>query len=193
MEDLIERISRFKAAVDHGFSRVGPSLTSSQPLEEALLASANRIIRLSNAAVLLCKNGHANESVELLTSLVSTAWTMSWISLPAHRKKAPAESVKPLQGLDWTQLHQASDGQKLFRAAGLDGAALENLSRELHEQTALSKQMNNASIPWAHVFGKADAGADPKDVLTIVGRSMEQAIKALDSYWPGMFPAPEER
>ena len=73
-------IGQAKAAIDNGFSKVGPGLLEGQKVEGMLMASAGRMIRLGNAVILLCKNGHASEAGPLIREMIEKSAAMKRLS-----------------------------------------------------------------------------------------------------------------
>lgn len=68
----LNRIAAAKAAMDNGFSRLGGGLSGTAD-EGALVGGADRIIRLANAAALLCRHHHAPEARPLVRALAEAA------------------------------------------------------------------------------------------------------------------------
>ena len=194
MDELIGRIGKAKAAIDYGFSRVGPQLRADHEVEGSLLRLANRMLRLSNAAVLLCKNNHSNEAAPLLCFLLETAWTMRWIATPLNKGKKISELEAQFIGVPWGNLGADPRCKNLMVSTGVSAKDFDAAQTILSGQLEAYRGANGATIPWAHVFPE-DKGAatSPESILGFVVTSMVHALNALDLFWPGVFPTPGDK
>lgn len=187
MKAGVEAVGRAKAAIDHGFSRVGRGLKASDPVDRALAGLAGRTIAIGNAIALLCGRQHANEALPLLRSLLEISVSMRWIAEKDRAARAE-EFLKETAALRWETF--LSDERLLSRMKALGYP--EEL-RALAEASCLDHLKANAQgIPWGHVF-EADkrAGRTGEEVARAAAAAMAHAVAALDAHW-GEFPGAEE-
>ena len=185
MKESIKLIGLAKARADNGFSQVGRTLDPADPVDRVLMLLASRAIATANAILLLSLNNHANEGLPLLRSLFEIAAHIRWIAAQDSTARA-REFLEEHRAPSWDAVWSGSRLKERMKVLGF-GAALE-------DQVMVScydhVHGNAAGLPWGHVFEEnAHKGMSADDLLKTTAALMEHVITALDSRWPGMFPA----
>jgi hypothetical protein len=186
--DHNQSIAHAKAAIDNGFSRVGPGLKADNPVDRALTGAAGRMIRLGNSVALLIKQRHAEECMPLLRSMAGLALAMRW----AASSKADEKEVSLLECSDcdfWALLKQEV-WRESWKKSGITQDDIDFFRIHL----SLDKWLYGpAGLPWSHVFHFQDtAPSETDEVSKIAARAMGHALAALDARWPGSFQRLED-
>jgi len=185
MDKLINRISDIKAALDRGFSRLGPSVSGPGGMEEVLWRAANQVVRLSNALIVLCKDGYVTEGHTLLRRLMQVALEMRWLAARVKGQSGSKKQRAP-EPLKWPP---SGFPQALIKA-GISRRELAEIYQSMRAQEDEALESVYPSIPWAHAFTRqAQASPPAEEVLDLTVRAMEHSLKALEDYWPGFFKA----
>jgi len=187
MKELLSIVGSVKVRVDAGFSRVGRRLSSSDEADRVLMISAARAVSSGNALMVLCREGHANESLPLLRAVAECALRMRWVCVDAPGRAAAG----------WTEL----------AASGWEGSWPEPRARQRAEafgipswavEAALGSAAdfargNAQGLPWGHVFsGDQLVGRSAEEILAAAAVWLALALEALDRRWPGDFPGSSE-
>lgn len=183
-EDWIQRVGLAKAAMDNGFSRVGPSLSSDEPWQQILLGAAARMVRFSNAIVVLCKQDHAREALPLLYATTAIAEMMGRVGFASGEEmERVLDDIRQVErGGPWEQQPTPSHQEE----------ALEEQRRWLFEQCSLYEmvrlQEGPSGLPWGHLFPTVRRRPlTPERVLEATVLALECCLRALGARWPGAF------
>ena len=188
MNELIKTVGLAKTRVDAGFSRVGRRLKAADPADRALMTLAARAVSSGNALVLLCRDGHANESLPLLRAAAEFALTMRWIAAAETENRARVV-LSELDAPRWEALW--ADARTKERAEAF-GVPLWAVMTALGSAPDFSRG-NAQGLPWGHVF--ADGllpGRKSDEILAAAAVWLALALEALDRRWPGEFPGAAE-
>jgi hypothetical protein len=188
MKELIKTVGLAKVRVDAGFSRVGRRLKADDPADRALMTLAARAVSAGNALTILCREGHANESLPLLRAVADFAAAMRWIAAADTAARA-ATALAELDAPRWEKLwadarlkERAEDfGVPVWAALAALGSAPD------------FARGNAQGLPWGHVFADGTLpGRKPEEILAAAAVWLALALEALDRRWPGDFPGAAE-
>ena len=188
MKEYVALVGLAKARIDNGFSQVGRSLDPASAADRALMLLASRAVAVSNAVCVLAINGHPNEALPLLRSLLELAVRAR------HIAEAEAES----RGAAFLEEAAQADFQDFWRGEKLQaelerrGFAPEAI-RRARGLLAEHLNANAGGLPWGHVFAERHAkGVAPGELAGLAAEAMAQIVRALDERWPGKFEGAEE-
>lgn len=189
MDELARRIGRAKAAIDNGFSRLGPEMAKADERSVALWAAAGRAVHLSDAALLLCRHHHEREAAWLVRALLAVAWTMRWL-VRAEPEEVRVALERELRAPDWARLWSEGWWRDRVFAAGITDREWEAVRRETEELDVSWLEDGFRGLPWAHLLSKRSGGPDAEAgaVLRLAWRGMRDAVSALEARWAGAFP-----
>lgn len=186
MTELVKLVGQVKARMDAGFSRVGKTLDAGDASQAALMLLASRCASIGNAVMILAQHQHANEALPLVRSLFELAMRMRLIAEDAAQGEAfYAES----RGSDWTTFWS---GERLSGWMARYGVP-EDARRAVAALCVDHVQANALGLPWGHVFEKNHGkGLASSDALKLSALALGQALKALETRWPGAFEGAEQ-
>lgn len=188
MNELIKTVGMAKTRVDAGFSRVGRRLKADEPADRALMTLAARAVSSGNALMMLCREGHANESLPLLRAVAEFAATMRWIAAAESGPRARAVLAE-LDAPRWEALW--SDTRLKERAENF-GVPVWAAIAALGSAPDFARG-NAQGLPWGHVFSEGTlAGRKPEEILASAAVWLALGLEALDRRWPGDFPGAAE-
>lgn len=192
MDDLIRLVARAKAAMDNGFSRIGPNLKSDHAADGALMGGAGRVVALSDALVLLCKQDHAAEAALFLRPLTAIALAMRAVAAAGEAGGGSALDEE-LWDLDWKRVWSDPEWKKYLASAGIAEQELSTLHAALTRHDYFNLYAGTFSIPWGHVYQKRQRPpASAQETLQLTVRCMAHALRALEARWPGAFLGSED-
>ena len=163
INDYASLISRAKAVIDNGFSRVGKNLDVADPVDRALMLLASRAVAIGNALVLLAQHSLANEALPLLRSLLEIAAAIRWIVQDDSARRART-FLDESRGAEWDNLWNTGRLKERMRELGFP--------RRLEERSAMfcydHLHGNAQGLPWGHVFKEnGEAGITAEELLKI--------------------------
>jgi hypothetical protein len=188
MNELLKTVGLAKVRVDAGFSRVGRRLKADDAADRALMTLAARAISAGNALMVLCREGHPNESLPLLRAVAEFALTMRWIAAADAPARA-AEALKALEAPRWEGLWPDAAARTRADGFGVPGWAV---AAALDAAPDFVRG-NAQGLPWGHAF--ADGllpGRKAEEALAAAAVWLALALEALDRRWPGDFPGAAE-
>ncbi|MBI4349444.1 MAG: hypothetical protein HY553_21595 [Elusimicrobia bacterium] len=185
-EESTRSIGSSKAAIDNGFSRIGRTLSGDDRVAGWLHAAGGRGVALCDAIILLCREHHAAEAAPLARAVIQLAADMRWAAGGSGPERV-AELEGEARERDWGRLWSAEKLRARFTASGMPEADAGRWSEEAARLCAGHLAGGSSGLPWAHAFGEAPARLPAEAVLAMTARAMEEAVRALDSRWPGYF------
>jgi hypothetical protein len=188
MNELIKTVGLAKTRVDAGFSRVGRRLNAADPADRALMTLAARAVSAGNALTVLCRDGHANESLPLLRAIAQFALTMRWIAAADTGARARVALIE-LDLPRWEGLWPDAPAKERAEAFAVPVWAV---TAALGSAPDFARG-NAQGLPWGHVF--ADGllpGRKADEALAAAAVWLALALEALDRRWPGDFPGAAE-
>lgn len=187
MKELLAAVGLAKVRVDAGFSRIGRRLAAGNAADRALMTLAARAVSSGNALMVLCREGHANESLPLLRALAEFALVMRWISVDAAAR-AP-QAWTELETARWEFLWPEARARERAESFGMTAWAVDAAFSTASDFV----RGNAAGLPWGHVFSESQLpGRKPEEVLAAAAAWLALALEALDRRWPGEFPGSAE-
>jgi len=187
MKELLACVGLAKVRVDAGFSRVGRRLSATDPADRVLMTLAARAVSSGNALMVLCRDGHGNESLPLLRAVAECALSMRWVSADAAGR---AEAVwAELAAARWETLWPEARARESAQSFGVPTWAADAALGSAQDFA----RGNAAGLPWGHVFSDSQLpGRKPEEVLAAAAVWLSLALEALDRRWPGEFPGASE-
>jgi hypothetical protein len=188
MNELIKTVGLAKSRVDAGFSRVGRRLNAADPADRALMTLAARAVSAGNALTILCRDGHANESLPLLRALAEFALTMRWAAVADTASRSRA-ALAELEAPRWEGLWPEARARERAENFGVPAWAISAALGSAPDFARGGAQ----GLPWGHVF--ADGllpGRKADEALAAAAVWLALALEALDRRWPGDFPGAAE-
>jgi hypothetical protein len=187
MKELLACVGLAKVRVDAGFSRIGRRLSATDPADRVLMTLAARAVALSNALMVLCREGHANEALPLLRAVAECALSMRWVS--ADEVGRAAEAWMELETARWETLWPEARAQERAQSFGVQDWATFAAFGSAQD----FMRGNAAGLPWGHIFSDAQLlGRKPEEVLAAAAAWLSLVLEALDRKWPGEFPGASE-
>lgn len=187
MQETIETIGRAKALIDAGMCRVGPGLVPTERGDALLAGGAGRALALADCVTRLCRHDHPGEALVLLRQLAETAVLLRWLR-PAQEGGARRveEAVSEGREPEWDGLWSSDRFRARAREAGVREEEVESILR----LCADFARGGSTGAPWSHVFAENHhRPVEAERVLRLAARMMGHVLKALDTRWPGSFPA----
>lgn len=189
--ELSQAVFEAKAAMDNGFSRIGPRLDPADRVDGWLVGAASRCLALSDAIALLCRHHHVNEALPVLRTLALTAAGMRALAAAPSPEKAGALE-RESQGDGWVPAWSRERLEALLLEGGVASDERDALTRTLEAHAADHRRAGSTGLPWSHSFERnRHEGAAPEDVLGLAVRLLGHALRALDARWHGAFPGAE--
>lgn len=186
MKELFGLVGQVKARMDTGFSRVGKTLDAKDPAQAALMMLASRCAAIGNAVMILAQHQHSNESLPLVRSLFELALRMRLI---AEGGLAGQAALDEARGSDWRTFW---DGERLGGWMARFGVPAEARAA-VFSLCAEHARANALGLPWGHIFEQnQEKGLSPSEVLKLAALALGQALKALETRWPGAFEGAEQ-
>ena len=186
MKELVSLVGQVKTRMDAGFSRVGKTLDAKDPAQAALMLLASRCASIGNAVMILAQHQHANEALPLVRSLFELALRMRLI---AEGGLAGQAALDESRGSDWKTFWNEERLEGWMARFAVPARAREAVSGLCSEHV----RANALGLPWGHVFEQNhDKGLSSPEVLKLAALALGQALKALETCWPGAFEGAEQ-
>lgn len=129
--DLLRLIDEGKHYLHLGYKKVNRDVLNLSLLDLFLISSSSSAEKTADAIVLLCSNGHPNEAVILLRTLIEIAMNMRWVMQedPETRvKEYFGDLQKPKLGTKWTSKHL----QERMESIGMGHGYYEHIVNSCH-------------------------------------------------------------
>ena len=188
MKDTIsgkDLINKAKEYIDEGFSKMNREVKDPRLLGRYVLAATYKAIRLSDAIILLCKNGKVEEAIPTLRSLMEHVINMCWIT----NKGSETRLQKYMSVLGNYKFGSIWTNEKLdmrMRELGFDDDYYDFCMKVTYDYS----HVNATALRWGEVFEHpqlSKKGWSPEALYMVTAQMLGHVIKTLDKTFPGYF------